>query len=113
MATPPVLGSTKDFRAFSKRCFEIASKRRKVCSNVNRQIPTTPTRRLPIPWGQSDGESSAELNPRAKRRRLSLLRDSYDYTSRRDNREVALPIPEQGVQLGEQTPSGYAWLPSG
>ena len=74
MATPPVVDSNRDLRAFSKRCIEIAQKRLKP-SSIATSTPTRagiPTRVAPLRWGLRDGESISELNPREKRVRHKL-----------------------------------------
>ena len=70
-APPANLGEIRDYRKFSTRCFEIATKRLKLHdSNVEPDDESTsPTRQLPPAWGETDGESISEANTRRKRRR--------------------------------------------
>ena len=72
-SNPAHVGHVRDYRAFSKRCFEIAEKRLKVDSPHNADvIHHAPTRTPGQEWGSDDGESLSEVAPRRKRNRPHL-----------------------------------------
>ena len=72
-SNPAHVGHVRDYRAFSKRCFEIAEKRLKVDSPHNADvIHDAPTRTPGQEWGSDDGESLSEVAPRRKRNRPHL-----------------------------------------